>query len=428
MTKDKKGFLQKIQSAQTTLNDLKVATFLAIKQVTRSNKWSLFLTISIMSLVFLNIAFIAALMSGMVETMNSQAIDTQFSHIKIEPPENEMFIKNVKSLKNKINHLNGVIGSTAHYKTYTQFTYDKRKDGQDTKIGSWIVSSMSPEEEKKVSIFHNSILAGEYLNKNDRDKILLGKDISGGYTSNFIHESLGGASGLKIGEKITITYPNGIKREYTIKGIFDTKNLFADAGAFVTEKEMEDMLQVSNQATEILVKTKNINNTAKYIQDFRSIGITKEKINPWTEYTGIITDITESMLMIKILLTGIGLFVSGITIFIIIFIGVINKRKEIGILKAIGMEKHTIVISYLLQALFYALLGIGGGLFILYFILSPYFAIHPLDFPIGLVYLEILTKDVIINSIALIVASIISGFIPAWGVSKKSILDLIWGV
>jgi ABC-type lipoprotein release transport system permease subunit len=46
---------------------------------------------------------------------------------------------------------------------------------------------------------------------------------------------------------------------------------------------------------------------------------------------------------------SIGIVVSAITLFIVIFINAITRRKQIGILKGIGINSFAIEFSYLFQ-------------------------------------------------------------------------------
>src|SRR5690606_36782522 len=78
---------------------------------------------------------------------------------------------------------------------------------------------------------------------------------------------------------------------------------------------------------------------------------------------------------------SIGLAVAAITIFIVIFINAITRRKFIGILKDIGINGKAIEISYIFQSIFYAVVGSAIGLLLLYGLLSPAIAANPIDFP-----------------------------------------------
>ena len=405
------------------LTGLKLSFFLAYKSITRGNKGTLALIILIMALAFINLIFISSIFLGMIDTMNKQAVENLFGNIVIEPEEDETYIKQVKSFQTLINDTPGVIGSSAHYISAAILSYDEDNDGEGIRSGTWPIKSIDPQDEKQVTEIHQAMVAGEYLNKSDRDKIMIGIEISGGYGAGFEHETLG----VKVGDEIKVAFNNGIQREYEIKGIFSAKNIGADQLAYITQKEMESVLGVRNRASEIIVKIDQTGEESKYIEEFRRIGLVKEDIKPWTEYMGGTISVINSFGMIQSILAAIGLLVAGITIFIVIFVNVVNRRRQIGILKAIGMDEQSIISSYILQALFYAISGLGLGLILIYFLIVPYFVRNPLDFPVGWVSLAITENDLIINSLSLIVAAIIGGFIPSWRAARESILKAIWG-
>ena len=377
-----------------------------------------------MALSFINLIFIPSLLSGLVDSMNKQAINNLFANIIIEPAEDETYIKQVSVLQTKINSVPGVIGSSAHYDVGAAFSYDRDKNGKDVKTGSWGVRSINLEDEKRITTAYQMIVEGEYLEKNDRDKIIIGKEISGTYGSELKHRSL---KGVEVGDELTLTFNNGVQRKYEVKGIFNVKNVQVDTMAFITEREMESVLGLRDRASEIIVKIEQTGEEEKYIEEFRRIGIVKEEIKSWTEYMGMAQSMIKSFAIVKLILVTIGLLVAAITIFIVIFVNVVNRRRQIGILKAIGMKEEIIVHSYILQSLFYAICGVGLGFILLNFLIVPYFIAYPLSFPFGFVNLVVDARDLLISSISLIMASLIGGFIPSWRAAKESIINAIWG-
>jgi len=90
---------------------------------------------------------------------------------------------------------------------------------------------------------------GKELESDDTDKILIGTAMAGGYGTK-IASDLGGA---RVGDKIWIAYSNGIRRQYTVKGIYDDAVRFSQV--FITAKEAESILSVYDSASQILVKT-----------------------------------------------------------------------------------------------------------------------------------------------------------------------------
>jgi len=190
---------------------------------------------------------------------------------------------------------------------------------------------------------------------------------------------------------------------------------------------MESVLGSRNRASEIIVKIKEEGKEGDMIEALRKNGIVNEKIKPWKDYSGTTAGAVESFDMIKYILQGIAILVAVSTIFIISFVNVNNRKRQIGILKAIGMDKRIIITSYIFQALFYTIVGILVGVAIIYLVLVPYFIKNPLDFSLGLVTLSVEFIDIAISALFLLIAAIVGGYFPSSKVAEKNIIESIWG-
>jgi len=96
-------------------------------------------------------------------------------------------------------------------------------------------------------------------------------------------------------------------------------------------------------------------------------------------------------------------------------------------LKAVGISPGSIVISYAFISMFYVSLGILSGL-VLYFALMYYFTVSPVVFYETITIIPEIQGGLIIESIfTMLIMSVIVGILPAWRVSKESILEAIWG-
>jgi putative ABC transport system permease protein len=123
----------------------------------------------------------------------------------------------------------------------------------------------------------------------------------------------------------------------------------------------------------------------------------------------------------------VSLIVGAALILIIIYINVLNRKKEIGILKAVGITPGSIVLSYAFISMFYVSLGILAGL-VLYFALMFYFQAHPVIFYETMKIRPQIDSMLLIQSIfTMLTMSVIAGILPAWSVSRESILKAIWG-
>ena len=126
-------------------------------------------------------------------------------------------------------------------------------------------------------------------------------------------------------------------------------------------------------------------------------------------------------------ISGIGLVVACITIFIVIFVNAITRRRFIGILKGIGISERAIKFSYVLQSLFYALSGVVIGSCIVFFFLKPLIAAHPINFPFSDGILVATVGGTMTKALILFIATVIAGYIPARMVVRQNTLNAILG-
>ena len=410
-------------------NDLQAAFFLFYKYVTRGNRGTLILTIIVTTLAFIQINIISGILSGAVNLIWVQTKSNYVANIVVQPGKDqwgnkEDYIRQVDLLKRKINAIPGVQGCSSRYVAGAIIEYDPDKTGRDIRTVSWPVKSIDPLEEMQISDVHNFMVAGEYLDETDRDQVIMGRELSGGYGASLEVQSL---KGVRAGDEVTVYYHNGTVRKYTVKGIFATVFPLADMTVFVTQKEMESVLGLRDRASEILIRTDEAYPEEHYIRELRQAGVALEDIRPWQDFIGLVLGIAQSFDIIKRIILFIGLTVAGVTIFIVIFIATVSRRRQIGIMKAIGMKEGIIVTSYVMLALFYAFVGIGMGACLIEFALKPYFLAHPLSFPMGKVSLFIVRSEFVFSIVSLVVVSVIAGLIPSWRVARENIIRAIWG-
>lgn len=119
---------------------------------------------------------------------------------------------------------------------------------------------------------------------------------------------------------------------------------------------------------------------------------------------------------IGLFITGLSLFVGGIGIMNIMFVSVVERTREIGIRKAIGAKRRTILLQFLMESAAICLLG---GLIAL-----------GIAWPITLLMQRVMpaTLSLLVVSIALLVSlltGVISGFLPAWRAARMNPVDAL---
>lgn len=413
------------------MGSFKLALFLALKSIIKGNRWALAMIILVMSLSFANLLLTPSILSGVTDTIDKQQVNTLFANIIIDPPPDKYYLAHAGLIEKKVAQIPGVAGVSARLINNALIEYqwkEKESSADKGKSGNWSVIGIDPDRESGVTTIHQHLIQGSYLDANDRDEIVIGVEIAGGdeaQTSELLT-----LKGVRVGEKVRLSYPNGVQREYTVKGIFQAQEITqADRSAFVTRKEMASVLGrtvFTDRASRILVKIEPSATESQIIQEIKSLGINGE-VRDWREYGGALGGIASSFDIIASLINSIGLVVAGIVMFIVIYINVINKKRQIGILRAIGIKKDVIVGSFLVQALFYAVLGIILGGLIFGYGIQPYFDLHPLDLALGKVTLVVGVITVQYAVIGLILAAILAGLVPVLSITRQGIIQAIWG-
>jgi len=396
---------------------LRVSAFLAWKAIQRGSKGTLALTIMIIALIFVNLVFLPSIISGVVETFNTQSIDFDFGNLVIEPREGSQYIDDATGLQKKVQRVPGITGTSPRTAAGVTYFY-KGRNAASTLYG------ITPEDERSVTKIADYLTEGEFLSNGDTDAIIMGATLAGREG-----EEGGGLptlEGVMVGDPVEVAYPNGATRTYRVKGIYETLSFGVDTSAFITNREMSGVLGLQDQASVILVKTEVNGREEEYQRELLSYGIQEEVRTYQEKAGGFVDQAIQSFNIINAISTMVSLIIAVVVVFIVIFINTVNRRRQIGILKAIGIDQRIIINSYVLQVLFITAVGALAGI-ALNAGVTTYLTAYPLVFPGGPVY-PLVEASAILRSIAsLFAVSVVAGYIPAWRIAREDILSAIRG-
>ena len=177
------------------------------------------------------------------------------------------------------------------------------------------------------------------------------------------------------------------------------------------------------------MRIKEPEKNAELKQTFLQSGMgTYAKIQTFEESVPkFLADIKNTFNLLGTFIGSIGIIVASITIFIIIFINALSRRRHIGILKGIGVEAHAIEIAYVLQAALYALVGSLLGALLTYGFLIPYFDANPIKFPFSDGILVAPPLETLYKFFILFLITLIAGYLPAKLITRENTLNAILG-
>jgi len=196
----------------------------------------------------------------------------------------------------------------------------------------------------------------------------------------------------------------------------------SDTGVYVPLSQAEKFFG-TDQADEIIVKLKSsdaavVNSTSKAITDYFGNQVS---VISATAVQSLLSTIFSTISLFLGGIAAISLLVAGIGIMNIMIVSLIERTREIGILKALGMKSRTVLYIFLTESVIIGLIGAVIG------IVSGWVLANVVSLFLGrggiigsaLTITPILTPEVLLGALAFGVGiSVIFALYPAWRASK----------
>ncbi len=384
-----------------------------------------------MILTFLNLVVVSGLLVGLIEGAVQTIRQHYISDVFVSKLKEKNYIENSSSLISTIENTPGIESFSARYliSGVVEANYEKRTNFNDIPEETGvIIAGINPKNENSVTGLADLVIEGEYLNDDDFDKVVVGSMLLEKYLDidppGFVV-----LRDVQIGSKIRLKIGDNV-REVIVKGITKGKSDEIDRRIFINDKQLRTMIG----RDDLNVGEISISVASGYSAEFVRDSLIQ---NGFDRYARIqtfdeaqpkfIIDMKNTFALLGTIISSIGLAVAAITVFIVIFINAVTRRKYIGIMKAIGTSGRSIELAYVFQSLIYAIVGSIVGLFVVYGLLIPYFDNNPINFPFsdGILVAPVLATGVRVA--ILIIVTAFAGYIPARMIVKKNTLDSILG-
>ncbi len=414
--------------------DIKIGFFLATRQLKHASIWTTGLIVVVMMLTFLNLVVVNGILVGLIESSVQASEDRYSGKVIISTLRQKSIIENsgeiervLRSISNVTDVVPRVLAGGTIKADYNRILKPEETPNQ----AQANISGIIPSQEDKATGLSKYVIEGSYLDDNDKDGVLVGAFLVNELTPV---DTIGFQQlrNIKIGDKLKLTIGNNSKEVY-LRGLVKSKIDNIDARVIMTQSELRKLIgrsdtNVSEIAVKLLpgateqdalsVKDVLINNGYEFDAKIQTAKEAEPKF---------LKDMKDLFGLLGTLMGSIGLVVASITVFIVIFVNTITRRKFIGILKGIGITSRSIEYSYIIQSAFYAIIGSILGMLVLYGFLVPFIDKHPINFPFsdGILYAPI--GGTLWRVLALFITTVIAGYIPARMIVKKNTLDSILG-
>lgn len=416
-------------------SSLKTAFFIASRDVTK-NARVLAVVLLALGFLFTNLLFARFIVLGFRDTLEYDVIkvsgamslvvqeekeeeeDEDISKLagsqyKLEREEAD-YLQNAPQLEKQISELPGVTAVTSILTSSAMLKHG-------TKEVPAMILGFAPEDE--VTVLSKSIVQGRYFetgyNIEKESGIVLGR-----YLAEKLAKKRGKPS-LEVGDVVRVIFRNSRLKRYTVRGIIDVRDYEMNYNAVLPRNELQAILKTNpDEVSEILIKVDDKLRLPKLKAAIATFTNPKGRVETWEEKDDIgLPDLVSGFNLVGQIIFGVGLLSSAVVIAVVIYINAIRKRRQIGIIRAIGIKNWLILLVFSVQALLLAILSVGVGTGF-YYLLDRYLHQHPIVMPFG----DMATSfqlDAYLAAVALfLVTSVLAGLYPAWIVSREPIAQI----
>lgn len=396
-------------------NEFVTAYFIAKKNLMK-NKNALFLTIVIISLGFISSTIIYGILNDVRGDLTNNYIETSVGDIVLEPYGNNDQLENTPNLVKQIKSLPYIIGIASITKK-TARMYDSNNDYIDAPI--YVIN---PRDFAEVSVVDDIIKEGSYLNKGEKNNIIMGCINTKDCNKIEAFERID----VRVGENIITVFNSNAESQFSLQGIYDHQDIQAERISYISQDTAKEIFPDydSSKADLIIIRLPNKNYVEKTIEELVKLNI-NAKISTGEEKASLFLSTVDSFYLIGNMSFFIGVLISAISIYIILYINILNKRTQIGIIKAVGIKSKIILTSYIILSLFLGLIGSLMGI-ILTLIVIQYFTFNPVSTGVGNLVPQIPITIFLMVFGTITLASVLSGYLVSKRITKQNIIESIF--
>jgi len=356
---------------------------------------------------------IIAMSYGLNEERMNNAVEAYLSHVQIH---NKQFSEdyNIMNTIDNLSQIENVIKNDNRVVSYSKRIILNGMLSNSNGSYGIQVKGVDPEQEKKVTNTFEKIIEGEYFNSKRDNTILVGK-------------KLADRLNLKLKSKVVVTFQDGnydlTSLLFRVEGIYRSGNSrYDESNVFVRNNNIKKNLPAFSGYHELPILLTDINLRNEVKKDLSKIS-EENIVEGWDDISKELAYANE--MLAAVLYIFMMIILSGLSFGIVntMLMAILERKKEIGMLMSIGMNRYKIFMMISFETIFLSLVALPIGLFSSYLIVQ-YYSVVGIDLSIveaGLenfgvgtrLYFKVPNQEYFIVSLMVFFISLISSIFPS---------------
>lgn len=291
--------------------------------------------------------FVIALSAGLNEQRKVSVIENSISHVQYHHPE---FLKD-RNAKYVIDDIESVEASIQKDSTVLNYTKRSLVNGMASSArggNGVVISGIDPEMEARVTTIGEKVVDGAFLSDEGRFPVYIG-------------QALAEKMNVHVRSKIVLTFQDSeseiVAGAFRVAGIYKTvSKKYDEMNVFVRLSDLEKLLHTDNGVNEVAVLLHDFEVIPPFVERQRS-SYPELKIEPWDEISPELGYADEMMEIFLYLFLGILLAALSFGIVNTMLMAVLERKRELGMLMSVGMNKARIFAMITFETIAIALAG-----------------------------------------------------------------------
>lgn len=283
---------------------------------------------------------------GIAHQRQEATLATQVSFIQIHEPDFPI----EKAIKDTIPDPAGIVRKVKEHPEVAAVSARSKLTAMASTAGGArgvTILGIRPEEEKTVSDLYTHIDTGSYFDATWNNQILIGQKLA---------EKLK----VRVGNKIVLNFQDVegdlVAAAFRIVGIFDVVDTrFEESTAFLRQLDLRRLLG-SVPIHEIAINTVTLEQSVPMRQALQK-EFPQLKVQDWGEIAPQLAFADAMMSQVLYIIVGIVILALMFGILNTMLMAILERRRELGILKAIGMNRTKVFGMIMFETLFFAIIG-----------------------------------------------------------------------